>query len=166
MLHTLKGLAATLGIAALSADTAQGEKQLAGGAARDDAADAVARACAPVIEAIKAAGPGLAALLQALQATDPEQAPAGAAPMLTLDTDAFLAALEALADQLGNADMAATDAFGELRRQFGVALGERLGPIDETIGALDFERALQLCDELRHELGSGLNVALAEESIR
>ena len=160
-LHTLKGLAATLGIAALSADAAQGEKQLAGGAARDDAADAVARACAPVIEAIKAAGPGLAALLQALQATDPEPAPVGAAPMLTLDTDAFLAALGALTEQLGNADMAATDTFGELRRQFGVVFGERLGPIDETIGALDFERALRLCDELRHELGSGLNLALA-----
>jgi hypothetical protein len=58
------------------------------------------------------------------------------------------AALQALAAQLRQADMAATDAMDTLLRQFGGALGTRLAPLDEAIGRLDFERALQLCLDL------------------
>ena len=151
LLHTLKGLAATLGAIALSAEAARGEKQLAGAAAPVEAADVAERACA----AIATAGPGLAALLAALQAVQAAGAGPGAvpgtAPATTLDTHALQTLLRAMAGQLRNADMAATDAMAELQRQFGAALGEQLRPMDEAIDALDFERALSLCNALANE---------------
>jgi hypothetical protein len=39
-----------------------------------------------------------------------------------------------------------------LLRQFGGALGKQLQPLDEAIGALDFDRELRLCDALIDEL--------------
>ena len=186
LLHTLKGLAATLGARPLSAAAAQGEKLLAGGVAEAEAAvahpalpDAVGRACAPVIEAITAAGPGLGALLLALQAADAALHPAptagSAAP---LDATALLAALQAMGEQLRNADMAATDSMRALQRRFGAALGDPMyapmyapmhapmHALDAMIGALDFDAALQLCQELSEGLSRGPHVALAEGSIQ
>ena len=146
VLHTLKGLAATLGATALAAEAAHGEKQLAGDAAIDAATDVVAAAC----RAIAAAGPGLAGLLQALQATQAMDAQASAAPAEPLDADALQTELHSIAEQLRNADMAATDAMAALQRRFGVSIGSLLQPLDEAIGELDFERALSLCNDLIH----------------
>ena len=173
LLHTLKGLAATLGAMALSAEAARGEKLLAGAAAPvevadvadvagvadvahvADVAETAERACA----AIATARPGLAALLQALQAEQAADAgpamPSGDAPGMpvatALDTHALQTLLQAMAGQLRNADMAATDAMAELQRQFGDTLGEQLQPMNEAIEALDFERALGLCNALADE---------------
>ena len=93
--------------------------------------------------AMAAAGPRLAALLSALQAA---QAPAAAST--EFDANALSPALRALALLLDNGDMAATDTMAALQRDFGGALGDRLQPLDDAVGALDFERALQLCHEL------------------
>jgi hypothetical protein len=49
--------------------------------------------------------------------------------------------------QLRAADRAAPDTMDALRRQFGAALGERAQPLDDAIGALDFETALDLCNQ-------------------
>jgi HPt (histidine-containing phosphotransfer) domain-containing protein len=146
VLHTLKGLAATLGANALAAEAAQGEKRLASGAATDVATDAVAAAC----RAIAAAEPGLVALLQALQAAQAADAQAPTTPAEALDADVLQAELRLIAEQLRNADMAATDAMVALQRRFGVSIGLLLQPLDEAIGGLDFERALSLCDDLIH----------------
>jgi CheY-like chemotaxis protein len=146
VLHTLKGLAATLGANALAAEAAQGEKRLASGAATDAATDAVAAAC----RAIAAAEPGLVALLQALQAAQAADAQAPTTPAEALDADVLQAELRLIAEQLRNADMAATDAMVALQRRFGVSIGLLLQPLDEAIGGLDFERALSLCDDLIH----------------
>ncbi|MDP1901016.1 MAG: CHASE domain-containing protein [Rubrivivax sp.] len=148
-LHTLKGLAATLGATALAAVASQGEQRLADAALPAEASDAVGRACA----AIAAAEPGLASLtqaLQALQAASPEPAPGASAP----DTTALRAALQALAGQLREADMAATEAVVALQRQFGAAGLAQLQALDDAVGALDFERALALCQGLIAELES------------
>jgi len=140
LLHSLKGLAATLGATALATAAGEGEKQLVRGAASTPCAAVVERNCAAMI----AAGPGLAELLRALQATEaPKAAPAGAP-----DADALRAELRLIAGHLRNADMAATDAMAGLRRRFGESLGEQLRPLDEAIGTLDFEGALRLCNEL------------------
>ncbi len=151
LLHAVKGLAATLGATALSGAAAQGESQLTATAAPAAAANAVSNACA----AILAAGPGLVALLQALQGAQPNGDAPGtdsAAPLnLPVDAQALHAALQAMATQLRDADMAATDAMGDIKRRFGAALGAPLASIDEAIGALDFERALQLCQGLMKE---------------
>ena len=147
LLHTLKGLAATLGAMVLSDEAARGETRLAQGGRPEDLAEAIPRACA----AISAAEPGLAALLKALH-----DAPGKAAHTTSpapLDTLALRNALLALAEPLRNADMAATDALANLLGRFGANTGNRLQPLDEAIGALDFERALRLCDKLIHELG-------------
>ena len=143
LLHTLKGSAATLGASALAACAQQGEKQLAGAPAPEEFASVVQQAC----NAIAAAGPGLGALLQAVQAAEAEASPpvpdAGA-----FDPQAFGTALQALAMQLINADMAATDTMLQIQHRFGAALDGQLQPMDQAIAALDFQRALHFCNEL------------------
>jgi CheY-like chemotaxis protein len=140
LLHTLKGLAATLGATALAGQAARAERLVAAAAAPEESLVAVAGICA----AIAAAGPGLALLVQALQ---PAQEP-GPVDTAALDPAAFQAGLQALAGQLRQADMAATDTIETLQRRFGTALGPRLQALDDAIGTLDFERALRLCDQL------------------
>ncbi len=151
LLHAVKGLAATLGATALSGAAAQGEQRLAGTPTPDAADHAVGNACAAIV----AAGPGLVALLQALQGAQPNaDAPAldsTAPPDLPIDAQALYAALQAMATQLRDADMAATETMEHLKRQFGAAVGAPLESIDEAIGALEFDRALQLCQVLMKE---------------
>jgi HPt (histidine-containing phosphotransfer) domain-containing protein len=140
LLHTLKGVAATLGAMQLSAVAGQGEKLMAAGPGGAQAAAVTQQAR----EAIAQAGPKLGALLAALQAaTAPSQA-----TNAPIDNAALRAALLSMAGQLQNADMAATDAMAELQRVYGATIGDRLQSLDEAIGALDFERAAALCDTL------------------
>jgi PAS domain S-box-containing protein len=141
LLHTLKGQAATLGAMALAEQAAQAETQM-GGAAAPIAL--VSTALATLCAAIDAAVPGLATLLQVWQLGPTPQA-GGTTP---LDTDALQTALQSLAVQLRQADMAATDAMEALQARFGAALGGRLQALDEAVAVLDFERALRLCDGL------------------
>jgi CheY-like chemotaxis protein/HPt (histidine-containing phosphotransfer) domain-containing protein len=140
LVHTLRGLAATLGATALASEAALAEKQLTAVSAAAEASAIVARVC----DAIAAAGHGLSGLLQALQEA---QAPQPDVPPV-LDIQALLTALRAMATHLENADMSATDAMSQLQRQFGGSLGGQLHSLDEAIGMLDFERALRLCNEL------------------
>jgi len=138
LMHTLKGVAATLGADALSAVAASCEKQLNTQPAA--ASDAIGPACA----AIDAAGAGFETLLQEL--LSPQSTQAG--PAMGLDDRMFIEALSALAGQLRNADMAATDAMAELRRRCGPDFASKLAPLQEAIGNLEFELALQICNEL------------------
>jgi signal transduction histidine kinase/CheY-like chemotaxis protein len=162
-LHTLKGLAGTLGASALAAEAGTAEAQLNS----DPAASLAAVAAGRVGDAIAAAGPRLAELLQALESTTGrsrvdssplgglarsdrsggalEAAAAGKESTASFDAAASKAALLALASQLQNADMAATDAFAELQQRFGPAVGQPLRALEDAIGALDFERALHAC---------------------
>ena len=140
-LHTLKGVAATLGALPLAAAAAEGELQLAVVTAPELVRQSVERLCA----SLRAALPALADLLQVLQ-----PAPVGAAdpePPI-VDTRALRAALVALARLLKGSDMAALNAFSDLQRDFGSALGESMQALEEAIGALDFEPAARLCDSL------------------
>ncbi len=153
LLHTLKGLAATLGASVLCAEAAQAERLLAGADTPAVAAAATARVCF----AITAASPGLAALLQALQ--DAETAPAvqarGAAELSVADPaasappahdpDALRLAMVSLSHLLAEFDMDAMAAMAALKQQFGGRLGLQLQPMEEAINALDFVRALSLC---------------------
>ena len=146
LLHSMRGVAATLGANALAAEAAASERALAGEPDAERQHEVVQAA----VGAIESAAPGLARLLQALDlAVDPAPAadapPRGAAP---LDKQALREGLRTTAMHLRNADMAAMAAMAALQQQFGADLGTRLQPLDEAIGALDFERALELCDEL------------------
>jgi len=137
-MHTLKGLAATLGIETLSVEAAECERQIA--ATPADATAVVNRA----IEALEAAGIAIAPLIETLTGKEPAIVVSAAG----IDNREFTQALEAISRQLENADMAATEAIILLQQRFGAAFYQRLQPLDEAIGALDFERALTLCNEL------------------
>jgi hypothetical protein len=108
---------------------------------------------------LRAALPGLHALLarlQAAEAADAEQATAmaeapGAAASQRLDTVALHAALTELAGLLANFDMRATDLVSSLRQQAGPTHRLQLQALDDAVGALDFERAAPLCQELLAE---------------
>ncbi len=156
-LHTLKGLAGTLGALRLSAAAADSEKQLAAGATGSAALQAVARAC----EAIAVARPGLAALLQTLQSETGQALAAGVgefARNASADRESQLAlgqALQVLAGLLGESDLGALRAMDAVRSDFGAAFGAMLQPLDEATGALDFARAKQLCDELADTIAEG-----------
>jgi two-component system, sensor histidine kinase and response regulator len=141
VLHTLKGLAATLGATALAAQAGRSEKLLGQAARPSQVKEAAESAC----DAIATALPGLRALLDALHAAAPG---GGAMPTATatgLDARALDTAMRSLGQQLRHADMAATETMAALMRDFGAALGERLQPLDDAVGALDFEHASQLC---------------------
>ena len=139
-LHTLKGLAATLGAHQLATVAAGAEQQLTDNTAPATVASALQRASAAMTEA----GPALAALLDALHAAD--AAPGDSST--STDAVPLQAALRTLAVHLRNADMAATTVMADLQRQYGADLGQRLRPLDEAVAALDFTRALILCKQL------------------
>ncbi len=145
LLHTVKGLAATLGAMALSQAAGDGERQLGGPAAASD----LPAISAAASTAIAAAVPGLETLARALAA--PQTAP-GHSVAAPLDTQALGAALAALGELLDNYDMAATDAMEQLRQQFGPALGQALQPLDDALGRLDFAAAAQQSAQLHQEV--------------
>jgi CheY-like chemotaxis protein len=178
LLHTLKGLAATVGATALSSVAAHGERQVLGASAADATA-AGAPVVAQVCSAIAAAGPQLSELLLALcdasldapSLAAPPAPAASEAPKLetngvtsgtlpvsaaALDALALPAELTKLAALLGDADMAATDAVIELLSRWGKTLGAPGQAMDEAIDELDFERALGLCQTLIDELNETL----------
>ncbi len=157
LLHTLKGLAATLGATALADTAALAEQQVQAActapASPASAAD-LAGAAQRVAGAIGSAAPGLEALLRALQIAHDAGPRQGTMPALqeAPDQDAVVSALRAMMVQLDNSDMSATDAIVDLRQGVGAALARELEPIDSAIAALDFARARRDCEALIGEL--------------
>ena len=148
VLHTLKGLAATLGANALASVASISEAHLAANLEPGQRQQAVRTAC----DAVQAALPGLEALIQILepaQATEPRPVTSARA-----DPAAALQALRAISVQLRDADMAATDAVVRLRNCFGDMLGAPLEQLDAAVGALDFDAASRLCEELMARLST------------
>jgi len=152
LMHTVKGVAATLGAVALAAEAANCEKALQGYGTPVDAdpvlADLCAAACASAVDAIAAAKPGLSALLQALQ----QGAIGSAAAHANVDPADLLLGLRRLAGLLRESDMAALEAMADLPRPFAAGLSARLQALDASIAGLDFEPALSQCGELIQEL--------------
>ena len=147
-LHTLKGVAATLGASALAALAGQAELQVSAGASASESRLAIAG----VVDAINAVAPGLRALLRALQ---PHDAPANAnstvaASVVVADPAALRDGLQTLARLLRNSDMAALEALAGLQQQHPhpQAFGGRLVKLEELVAGLDFVPALACCDEL------------------
>ena len=147
LLHTVKGVAATLGASGLAAEAARGEQQLVAHSAPADAGQALASVCA----AIEASAPGLRVVLLALQQTlrtDPLAPTAASAGVDPADHAALRQSLRHLAELLRHSDMDAIEAMASLQRQFAGALGARLQALDESIAGLEFEPALRHCDQL------------------
>ena len=140
-LHTLKGVAGTLGADSLAALAGQAERQVSTGSSASESRAALAG----VVDAINAAAPGLRALLRVLQTHDEPPAAEGVEPS---DPAALREGLQTLATLLRNSDMAALEALAGLQRQHPQALGGRLVQLDELVAGLDFVPALACCDDL------------------
>jgi len=151
LMHTLKGLAATLGLKPLAEVANDAEKALLGTetpgqhAALADALHAAAPAALQAIAQLSGA------LQQASQATETAaEAEAEGSPQGLRD------ALRELMGLLRSADMRAVDVFEQLQKthtaQIKTALQTALQPLDDAMAALDFEGALAHCQVLTEEL--------------
>ena len=151
MLHTLKGLAATLGATELAAQAAQCEKHLAIDTLPTGSPGALAHAVQQACLAIEHAKPGLKALVDALHAMQVQQPrPSAAAEprRASFDAPALVNALQVLEKLLRNGDMQAMQSLADLQQQFGVELGAQLDPLSDATAELDFETAALHCAAL------------------
>ena len=138
-LHTLKGLAATLG----ARDLAQGLARLE---TRLRPAAEPAEHAAWVAELQRLADAGATALAPALRQYPRSAAPApDAQSAAQLDAARLARELQALCALLQAADMQALARYQELRQVHGAALAQAIAPLDAAMAALDFEAALHLC---------------------
>jgi len=140
--HSLKGQAATLGVADLAELAAEAEHAFMpdcslGPAAQAELANALAAA-------MQAAAAPLRALVASLTPRASAQDPAANAAELG-------AALRALAQALHESDMRATDMMLDLRQRFAQALGDRLEPLDLAVTRLDFALAGTLVEQCLQE---------------
>jgi len=157
-LHTLKGLAATVGAQALAQEAARAEAVFVGfgrmGAASTDAEQRLqSEPCLlAVLDALQAAAAALQdflALPPPLPTCEPkpEESPAeGVLPSQTLQ-----ASLQGLRGCLLAFDMQALDWAQQLATQHASDLGERLPPLLQAVQSLDFSAALLLCDACLNE---------------
>jgi PAS domain S-box-containing protein len=162
LLHTLKGLAATLGLPGLASAAERAEQQCA--SQSENAAlqheDIVSHICREIHGMI----PQLAALLLALEnASAPASTPqTNDSARQTMDKPAMLAALQTLAAQLHQSDMGAIDTMADLQTRCASmhaggdgadggaddsasAFVQALNALDEAVNALQFEHAFALC---------------------
>ena len=148
MLHTLKGLAATMGVVALAEAAANAEKVLAGTPTPEQSVAAITQLC----DAIALTLPGLGALLAALE-YDQAFAKASGAEIAAqvFDQSALVAALRAMEQYLQDGDMESMNAMGQLQQQFGAALGDEMEPLEVATVDLDFDKALRCCVALREK---------------
>ncbi|WP_395701994.1 PAS-domain containing protein [Aquabacterium sp.] len=146
-MHTLKGVAATLGAVPLAEQAAQAEAGLRRAASAGIAPDPAL--AGQLADAIAQALDGFDDLIGDLQALQP----AAAAPAAR-DPAALRALLPPLLQLLQASDMAATDAFAALQAAHEEAWADALQPLAEAMSALDFERAAQCCEQLAQALGA------------
>jgi CheY-like chemotaxis protein len=140
-MHTLKGLAGTLGLSSLQADSAEAERVLQRGISAREAEQHVARVLAHV-QRLQAVGTALATALQScVEGRDAVAAP----PLTAEELQGHLHLLEAL---LRRSDMGALTLLEQLRAPLTQALAEHFADLDHAVQALDFDRAAQICNAL------------------
>jgi len=147
MLHTLKGLAATLGAQSLSADAAHAEQAIKGSPSTETIQMATRQACSAIDKVL----PSLRALLDALQvgkSAGHELTGDMVQAAQPFDRLALLQALQAMELLLQAADMDALTALTALQQRFGDGLGEDLAALEQSMTDLNFAKALPECQEL------------------
>jgi signal transduction histidine kinase/CheY-like chemotaxis protein/HPt (histidine-containing phosphotransfer) domain-containing protein len=145
LMHTLKGLAATLGVSDLSSEAAAAEKIMRSGQTPDEVGSATHAVCEAILRAV----PGVQGVLKALQ---DEQAIRSAhhvgASSTEIDYEILVAKLQALSHLLQIQDMEAMTAMAELQGDFATAMGEDLAALEIEMANLEFEKALEVCEAL------------------
>jgi CheY-like chemotaxis protein/HPt (histidine-containing phosphotransfer) domain-containing protein len=149
-LHTLKGVAATVGVTELSKLAGEAEELLAGLSAASEEAGCVARVGA----AIELAAASLDALCTALGEGRPAAAglDGPAALALTASDSALLAdLLRSLQGLLQASDLDAGAALQALRTRIPAVAGPRLEALETAVESLEFESALSHCGQWLEE---------------
>jgi CheY-like chemotaxis protein len=146
-MHTVKGLAATLGAGPLSSQAAAAEQMFRQAPGSDEAQ----RGLQTIEAAITRALPGLGALCEQLdrEADAPGDA---AATSATIDKAGLADMLQTLARLLADSDMDALNLMDRLRATPAGALSSRVEALDEAVVTLDFDRAQQACEALIEEI--------------
>jgi CheY-like chemotaxis protein/HPt (histidine-containing phosphotransfer) domain-containing protein len=142
-LHTLKGLAATLGVVQLSQEAAAAQKAMQARSDVSSMAVVVQQASWAVVHAL----PSLQHLLELLQAHHNRNS--GRNAVAAIDTVALREALSQLSTLLEAADMEAMNAMAKLEDAFADALGHRLEPLQAAMVDLNFAAALAHCKALQ-----------------
>lgn len=156
-LHTVKGMSGTLGANGHAKRFAEIEKNLA--QAHQEKQIASARLCIQEsCELIHDLELQLAELARYLAQRNEAIKPPIATYQSVDDTDkdfdpvTFRRGLLELAEQLDNADMAATETILDLQKRFEKQFGSQLRPIENAISMLDFKLAQTLSNELLERL--------------
>ena len=157
VLHTLKGLAATVGARHLAAVAARLEHKVRSGALPHEhidmrqtlhsAIDALADSLVPVLQQYQEAADSQAAMDAA--------GVAGEAPM-PLNRVALTRDLASLNTMLGNFDMVAIDAFALIKKTYGASLAQALRPLEDAMSILNFAAAQDVCAALTQEFGAAV----------
>jgi len=159
-LHSLKGLAATLGAQRLAAFSGDGEDRLKRGESVDAPwLQALAAQLRQSSADLRALAEALAREVAAAAVPPPNAQPAAGAELAAADATApvasdaasdaaFFAALAQLRQMLRDCDMAATDTLTEMLETHAPRLTALREPLEAAVAALDFARALALTDTL------------------
>ncbi|WP_301101844.1 response regulator [Propionivibrio sp.] len=143
-LHTLKGLAATLGAEALGRLAARAEVQIKCGTSRDED-DAI------LVELAEQLSEAVALFLRLADTLDP---PPFLASEALSDSSRLIERLCELDRLLAENNLRALDVFSALRREAGGMLGEQLTALDKDITRLDFIAAREKAANLKALLPS------------
>jgi two-component system, sensor histidine kinase and response regulator len=140
-LHTLKGLAATVGARHLAAVAARLEHEVRSGAAAGEHQELIA----DLRTAIDALATTLVPVLQQHQ----EMAVSQPVTLTTtpLDRDRFRRDLQALERLLANSDMVALEAHAMIKQSYGAQVPD-IAPLDAAMAMLDFASAATQCAAL------------------
>ncbi len=150
LLHTFKGLAATLGIQPLARLAADFEARLVSAQAPVDHGRLIEQFSQLVATTLRDISYIAAALREA--GSRPEVTPPLApVPDLTVpdDNSAVRESLQELAGLLRRADMRALEVFERLQQRRAVQPEEAMQPLDEAMAVLDFDEALVHCQTLQ-----------------
>ena len=146
-LHTLKGVAATLGVTRLVAVAADGETLLKGTPTPQQAAAVLAQVRATITEVRSALSSLFVALDDGLQTSQASALPSEPTQQSPEDRAALIDALASLKHMLVDSDMGAIEALAGLRAKFPYAVSAELQPLDQAIAELDFEAAQRHCND-------------------
>ncbi|STQ91612.1 hybrid sensor histidine kinase/response regulator [Iodobacter fluviatilis] len=139
LMHTLKGLAATVGACYLAAVAQQTEDELKTAAAEHDV----------LCEALKDAVLSCSQLIEPLALSYTQAAPAEAVP----DTSQLLADIKELHVLLKGSDLLAFDVHARLQKKYARTAAPELKALYEAMGAFDFMRGQKQCETLLEKYG-------------
>jgi HPt (histidine-containing phosphotransfer) domain-containing protein len=152
-LHSLKGVAATVGATGLAVLAGEAEARLAGAASASDLANCVAGVGAAVAQASVVLDELCAVLGNDAEAGTVSTAPANPAGAALIPAELALlgSLLRTLHGLLLASDLDAADALRDIRAHIPAAGGPRLDALEAAIDSLEFESALVCCGDWLQE---------------